>query len=492
VKNPRSLLEIEGYTFEHSNGTMITVQTNPTRLDSDQDGIYDNIERDYGYDPTDPSDGGDDSDQDGLSNFMELQVCYTDPYNNDTDNDNFLDGLELEYWLVVQNEDMSNATMLLTEPDSEYWFEGSGDGILDGDEVLIYNTNPTTSDTDNDLMDDLWEVTFGTNPIIDDANIDSDSDGWLNDPFTNLEEFQKGTHPLFTDTDFDGMSDVFEAYYGLMCLNPIDASDDNDLDGLSNLEEYTYKTNPILSDTDSDGLDDLEVADSHDPLDTYDINTQPATPEAENLESTSISIEITWSNSYTPGTEYYNVYLFYDNGSLLFDYVYATYLVVENLQPGVNYTIKIKAYSNYGSSILSESILLETNTPPVSILSSISSSANEITIAWDEPNCGYVSEYNIWSSWSPSSYFGYLGTTNLTNYTDTTLEPDQTRYYRVSVVYLSGEESDLSVAVHQQQHCHLLQLNQVNHMLILQKLQQVQLPFVGIPQNHTWIIIFYL
>jgi hypothetical protein len=58
------------------------------------------------------------------------------------------------------------------------------------------------------------------------------------------------------DTDGDGMPDVFEVTYGLDPLNPNDASGDADNDGLTNLAEYQAGSNPLMSDSNGDGLGD--------------------------------------------------------------------------------------------------------------------------------------------------------------------------------------------------------------------------------------------
>lgn len=47
-----------------------------------------------------------------------------------------------------------------------------------------------TKDSDFDSIPDEWEIKYGLNPNMDDANQDADSDG-----FTNLEEFNAGTDP---------------------------------------------------------------------------------------------------------------------------------------------------------------------------------------------------------------------------------------------------------------------------------------------------------
>lgn len=63
-----------------------------------------------------------------------------------------------------------------------------------------------------------------------------------------------------TDSDSDGMTDAFEAAFGLDKHDPSDAGTDRDGDGLSNLDEYLQRTNPRKRDTDGDGIsDDAEI-----------------------------------------------------------------------------------------------------------------------------------------------------------------------------------------------------------------------------------------
>jgi hypothetical protein len=59
-----------------------------------------------------------------------------------------------------------------------------------------------------------------------------------------------------SDDDGDGMPDAWEIQFGLDPLDPLDALEDKDDDGLSNLAEYQHGTNPNKADTDDDGLND--------------------------------------------------------------------------------------------------------------------------------------------------------------------------------------------------------------------------------------------
>jgi hypothetical protein len=65
---------------------------------------------------------------------------------------------------------------------------------------------PICVDWDGDGMPDDWEIRFGLNPWINDADIDSDGDG-----LTNLEEYELGFDPFNPDTDGDGILDGEEA-----------------------------------------------------------------------------------------------------------------------------------------------------------------------------------------------------------------------------------------------------------------------------------------
>ncbi|MBR4172610.1 MAG: hypothetical protein IKR48_13245 [Kiritimatiellae bacterium] len=87
---------------------------------------------------------------------------YTSPIASDTDGDGVADGDEL---LVYGTDPQS--------PDTD------GDGIADGDELLVYGTDPQNLDTDGDGISDSDEILFcGTDPsVFDDPVSDTDGDG---------------------------------------------------------------------------------------------------------------------------------------------------------------------------------------------------------------------------------------------------------------------------------------------------------------------------
>ena len=139
------------------------------------------------------------------------------------------------------------------------------DGIDDAYELNEYGTDPWYPDTDDDGLTDGVEVQMGTAPL----SADTDEDG-----LTDGAEVQCGTFPLSADTDNDGLSDGWEVATGLDPLSGegIDgASGDSDFDGLTNLQELNLGTDPCDSDTDGDNLSDgWEVSHGLDPLSAAD------------------------------------------------------------------------------------------------------------------------------------------------------------------------------------------------------------------------------
>jgi len=204
---------------EYHNGT------NPRVKDTDGDGIWDVWEAYYrayclssknytvqklanSFNPTDPTDAGDDPDNDGLNNSLE----FMNPLNYDG---------------RLSSNPLSNDT--------------DGDGIQDGVECFgiggyTVHTDPTTNDTDRDGMPDGWESNYTKGWMIhnqvgryfldptdpSDASQDPDNDGFDrnhdgqitgDEHFTNYEEYRYGSNPFDPDTDGDGMKDGWEAYY---------------------------------------------------------------------------------------------------------------------------------------------------------------------------------------------------------------------------------------------------------------------------------------
>jgi outer membrane protein OmpA-like peptidoglycan-associated protein len=119
-------------------------KTNPTETDSDGDGLKDGEE--INVYKTDPSKA--DTDQDGLSDYEEIFTYKTDPLKADTDGEGLNDGDEV-------NKYKTNPLKADTD----------GDGLFDGEEILKHKTDPLKKDTDGGSVDDLTELTRGTNPL---------------------------------------------------------------------------------------------------------------------------------------------------------------------------------------------------------------------------------------------------------------------------------------------------------------------------------------
>ena len=74
--------------------------------------------------------------------------------------------------------------------------DNDGDGLSNADEIDLYGTDPDNPDSDSDNMPDGWEVTYGTNPLYDDAYSDNDYDG-----ISNIDEYIAETDPNDMQTD---------------------------------------------------------------------------------------------------------------------------------------------------------------------------------------------------------------------------------------------------------------------------------------------------
>lgn len=116
-------------------------------VDSDNDGLSDELEAYYGTNKDNP-----DTDGDGFDDFAEIYLMGTDPLipnepNSDTDGDGISDNDEINKYQTDINS---------TDTDC--------DGLSDFDEINIYGTDPTKEDTDGDGLSDGFEVKHGLDP----------------------------------------------------------------------------------------------------------------------------------------------------------------------------------------------------------------------------------------------------------------------------------------------------------------------------------------
>ncbi|RLG07577.1 MAG: hypothetical protein DRN68_05185, partial [Thaumarchaeota archaeon] len=180
---------------EAKDETMKDTKTTKIRLhiDNDQDGIADDI----GIWRLFP-----DTDNDTLFDPIE-KVIGTDPNDNDTDDDEMMDGTEYFGWMItIKTQSGEIRKWVSSDPTKQ---DTDGDGLNDTYERDV-GLDPRRCDTDGDGLSDTDEILLNTTP----TNWDTDGDA-LGDGY----EHQRGTDPLSTDTDNDGLDDYAEIHvYG--------------------------------------------------------------------------------------------------------------------------------------------------------------------------------------------------------------------------------------------------------------------------------------
>ena len=300
-----------------NDGDEIDIGTNPNNWDTDGGGVGDGVE--WESDGTNPVDNPDDDnvaanddDEDGLTNGEE-QVYGTDKDDSDSDDDGLPDGYEVN---VVESNPLLNDTdgdglsdivewnLTLTDPNND---DSDGDTLNDGDENNTHYTNPNNWDTDGDLLSDSAEINeYSTNPLDSDTDDDGLNDGeeinnYISDPNNNdtdddklidgIEAIDYGTNPIKNDTDDDQLSDYDEII--TYSTNPNNA--DTDSDDLTDYGEiFTHGTDPLLPDTDEDGLNDgLEI--------TIGINPLAIDSDSDGLNDTWEYVRISQGYNYNPG-----------------------------------------------------------------------------------------------------------------------------------------------------------------------------------------------
>lgn len=128
--------------------------------DTDNDGLPDYIELEWGFDPNSA-----DTDGDGVPDMVEWGTRVLDPTLADSDDNGVADGDEdIDADGLSSIEELTAGTYL-DESDTD------GDGLNDGDEV-DRATDPLVRDTDNDGVDDGAEVRIGSDPLVANASFD--------------------------------------------------------------------------------------------------------------------------------------------------------------------------------------------------------------------------------------------------------------------------------------------------------------------------------
>lgn len=129
------------------------------------------------------------------------------------------------------------------------------DGVEDYYE-LYYGSDITLDDTDGDELSDYYEIfVSSTSPRLTDTDKNGINDGdedYDNDGLSLLEESQLGTDPFADDGDYDGLTDGDEVnVYGTDVF-----VDDTDGDELKDGDEIELSLDPFITDTDGDGIID--------------------------------------------------------------------------------------------------------------------------------------------------------------------------------------------------------------------------------------------
>ncbi len=109
-----------------------------------------------------------------------------------------------------------------------------GSGLI-SNETYVIQFEEYTDTSEIHIWSDTGEVTvYGTRLYIDQDFDELDDE----------QEAQLGSSPTSKDTDNDGMPDMWEYIHGFQLTNPADALADADNDGVSNLNEFLRQTNP--------------------------------------------------------------------------------------------------------------------------------------------------------------------------------------------------------------------------------------------------------
>ena len=292
IYGTQMVLDSDGDNLTDTNETDI-YGTDPNDIDTDDDNLDDGLEvLVYGTDPLST-----DTDMDGLDDGVEVLTNGTDPLDNDTDDDLLSDGDEVNiygtnplvfdadadgdgyYWFQDCNDSDPNvspdAIEVLNGIDDDCngsWDEGfnltdaDSDGLYDFEEYHEYGTDWQNQDTDLDGLEDGTEVFIHeTNPLVKDNDTDQDGFYWFQDCNDTNASLNPSIAELLDGIDNNCNEEIDEDFIGT----------DADLDGLLDMDEYlVHGTNPFDSDSDGDGL--------LDGIELFSTNTDPLFPDLDN------------------------------------------------------------------------------------------------------------------------------------------------------------------------------------------------------------------
>jgi outer membrane protein OmpA-like peptidoglycan-associated protein len=213
----------------------LTFVSGTGNTDKDGDGLIKKVEKELGTDPENP-----DTDGDGLKDGEEVNTYKSNPLNADSDGDGLKDGEEVKKYgtnptlLDTDGDGLNDGEEVNVYKTNPIKADSDQDGLTDGDEILKYKTDPLKADTDGEGLNDGDEVkNYKTDPL----KTDTDGDGL----FDGEEVLKHKTDPLKKDTDGGTVDDLTELTRG---TNPVDPNDDVVKIGVPIvLEGVTFETN---------------------------------------------------------------------------------------------------------------------------------------------------------------------------------------------------------------------------------------------------------
>lgn len=154
--------------------------------DTDKDGLPDCMEMLTGTNINNR-----DTDGDRLPDGYEVFTLETDPLKADTDNNGIDDSKEDD-----DNDGLTNLKeyQLGTDPKKS---DTDGDGLSDGEEVNTYNTNPLEKDTDGDTLSDNDDIELGFSPLLQDTDGNGVAD--CDEPVEQILNNERFDDNLLTD-----------------------------------------------------------------------------------------------------------------------------------------------------------------------------------------------------------------------------------------------------------------------------------------------------
>jgi len=226
-------------------------------IDSDGDGIPDNVDADVNGDGI--LDNGTDTDGDGIIDIADSDVNGDGIIDNGPDNDG--DGINNEY----DNDDDNDGLPDALDPNDNNP-DTDGDGILDGADADVDGDGVVDNgiDTDGDGINDNSDADVDGDGVVDNG-VDSDGDGISDehDPVDNS-----------ADADHDGLPDA---------LDPNDNNPDTDGDGILDGADADVNGDGVVDngiDTDGDGINDF-----HDEDDDNDGVPDALDPDSTNADT---------------------------------------------------------------------------------------------------------------------------------------------------------------------------------------------------------------